>query len=247
MRPRAGADRALARAMRRILLLLAAMLGGLLLWGYARNHPEDVPWTELDLAKPIGAATGRKLAALDADRCRALLGRAGVRFEAVAPSGAGECRTSGLVRLRGGGALTLAYRPGDVSITCPVAAALALWEWHVVQPAALRHFGVGIASVEHLGSYSCRRIYGRREGAWSEHARANALDVAAFRLNDGRRIGVAADWRDPGAKGRFLHDVRDGACRLFATTLSPDYNAAHRDHLHLDQAARGAFGWRGCR
>ena len=35
--------------------------------------------------------------------------------------------------------------------------------------------------------------------------------------------------------------------RLFATVLSPDYNAAHRDHLHLDQAARGAWGWRACR
>jgi hypothetical protein len=41
--------------------------------------------------------------------------------------------------------------------------------------------------------------------------------------------------------------VRDGACDLFATVLSPDYNAAHRDHFHLDQAARGASGWRGCR
>jgi hypothetical protein len=40
--------------------------------------------------------------------------------------------------------------------------------------------------------------------------------------------------------------VRDGACRLFATVLSPDYNAAHRDHLHLDEAKRGAM-WRACR
>ena len=36
--------------------------------------------------------------------------------------------------------------------------------------------------------------------------------------------------------------LRDGACGLFATVLSPDYNAAHRDHFHLDQAARGRFG-----
>jgi hypothetical protein len=128
-----------------------------------------------------------------------------------------------------------------------VAAALALWEWHVVQPAALRHFGVKAASVEHFGSYSCRRIYGRSEGAWSEHSTANAVDIAGFRLADGRRISVLDDWKDEGAKGRFLQEVRDGACDLFATTLSPDYNAAHRDHLHLDQAQRGAMGWRGCR
>ena len=51
---------------------------------------------------------------------------------------------------------------------------------------------------------------------------------------------------DP-AERRFLRRVRDGACGLFATVLSPDYNAAHRDHLHLDQADRGMGGWRSCR
>jgi hypothetical protein len=58
---------------------------------------------------------------------------------------------------------------------------------------------------------------------------------------------VVADWRGEGPEARFLREVRDGACGLFATVLSPDYNAAHRDHLHFDQAERGAFGWRGCR
>ena len=67
-------------------MLAALGFGGLLLYGYARNHPEDLPWTEPDLTQPVGAFTGRKLAALggDADRCRALLGRAGVRFESSA-------------------------------------------------------------------------------------------------------------------------------------------------------------------
>lgn len=228
------------------LIAFAAFLG----WGYARNHPEDVPWTELDLARPVGAFTGRKLAGLSGDgqKCRALLRRAGIRFEALpARDPAGQCGYSDAVRFGRGGALGLAYRPADLGTSCPVAAALALWEWHVVQPAALRHFGVEVAEVEHFGSYSCRRVYGRSEGAWSEHATANAVDIAAFRLADGRRIGVLGGWKRGGAEARFLRDVRDGACRLFATTLSPDYNAAHRDHLHLDQAKRGALGWRACR
>jgi hypothetical protein len=101
-------------------------------------------------------------------------------------------------------------------------------------------------TIDHFGSYSCRRIYGRDAGTWSEHATADAVDVAGFRLADGRRITVVGDWRREGAKAAFLHEVRDGACQLFATTLSPDYNAAHRDHLHLDQADRTA-GWRACR
>jgi hypothetical protein len=221
-----------------------------LAWGYARNHPEDVPWTKLDLARPVGAFTGRKLAGLSGEskECRALLRRAGIRFEALVARRAGaQCGYGDAVRFERGGAVALAYRPAGLGTSCPVAAGLALWEWHVVQPAALRRFGVKVAAVEHYGSYSCRRMYGRSKGAWSEHSSANAIDIAAFRLTDGRRVAVAADWSGGSAEARFLHDVRDGACRLFATTLSPDYNAAHRDHLHLDQAARGAMGWRACR
>jgi hypothetical protein len=230
-----------------VLALLAFAV--FLAWGYARNHPQDVPWTEVDLAQPVGAFTGRKLAGLagDGEKCRALLRRAGIRFAALPPRGEGaQCGFEDAVRFGRGGALALAYRPADLATSCPVAAGLALWEWHVVQPAALRHFGTKVAAIDHFGSYSCRRIYGRSEGAWSEHASANAIDIAAFRLADGRRISVVGEWKGEGPESRFLRDVRDGACRLFATTLSPDYNAAHRDHLHLDQAKRGAMGWRAC-
>jgi hypothetical protein len=90
-------------------------------------------------------------------------------------------------------------------------------------------------------------MYGRDAGAWSEHATANALDIAAFRFADGRRVSVVGDWEGTPEERAFLREVRDGACKLFATVLSPDYNAAHRDHFHLDQADRGGMGWRACR
>ncbi|HAJ04637.1 MAG TPA: extensin, partial [Brevundimonas sp.] len=77
----------------------------------------------------------------------------------------------------------------------------------------------------------------------SEHARANALDVSAIRLEDGRVVSIASDWRGTGPAGPdarpFLKRLRDGACRVFSTVLTPDYNEAHRDHLHLDGAPRG--------
>lgn len=239
-------SRTLRRAKRLLLLGLAAFLA-FLAWGYARTHPQDVPWAPLDLAQPVGAFTRAKLAGVGPAECRALLGRAGIRFTRLAAVRDGaQCGYEDAVSLAGGAA-AISYRPAHLPLQCPVAAALALWEWNVVQPAALRRFRRRVVAVETFGSYNCRRIYGRRAGAWSEHSRANAVDVAAFRLEDGRRIGVLGDWRDGGAKGRFLHEVRDGACRLFATTLSPDYNAAHRDHLHLDQAGRGAIGWHACR
>jgi hypothetical protein len=246
---RQAAGRAL-RWLKTLILLAVAAFIAMLLYGYSRSHPQDMPWTKLDLTQPIGAFTGRKLVGLrgDAARCRALLRRAGVEFLALAPrSQSGQCGYDDAVRFAPGGALEVSYRPAGLGTSCPVAAALALWEWHVVQPAALEHLGSKVSSVEHFGSYNCRRIYGRSEGGWSEHATANAVDIAGFRLENGRRISIVRDWDDGGADARFLRAVRDGACPLFATVLSPDYNAAHRDHLHFDQAERGATGWRGCR
>jgi hypothetical protein len=229
-------------------LLLGAV--ALALIAYARRAPQDMPWTALDLAQPIGLFTGRKLAALadDAPRCRALLDRAGITYAWLPPRGRAQCGYSHAVRLNTDGALGIGWQPADLGISCPVAAALAVWEWEVVQPAALAHLGSRVTRIEHYGSYSCRRIYGRGEGAaWSEHATANAVDIAAFRLVDGSRVTVHRDWNGTPGQAAFLRAVRDGACRLFATTLSPDYNAVHADHLHLDQAARGQAGWRACR
>ena len=110
----------------------------------------------------------------------------------------------------------------------------------------MRHLNSRLVAISHAGSYSCRRIYGRELGRFSEHARANAVDITGFRLADGTRVTVLGDWAGKSPKSAFLHDVRDGACRLFATTLSPDYNRAHADHLHLDLARRGQLGGSFC-
>jgi hypothetical protein len=243
-----------ARILRRTIIggIVLALLatGALLAVGSARRHPEDLPWTQIDLTRPIGLFTGRKLAALrgEPDRCPPLLAAAGVAHRALPPREDGpNCAYRDAVRLEPGGARSIALRPDAPALSCPAAAALALWEWHVVQPAAQRHLGQRVVALDHLGSYSCRRVNNRPEGDWSEHATANALDIAAFRLADGRRVSVVGDWSNGGAEAAFLREVRDGACRVFATVLSPDYNEAHRDHLHFDQAERGARGWRGCR
>lgn len=234
--------------LRRLVLLAAFLILALIGYAYVRHRPQDLPWTDLDLAQPIGLFTGRKLAALtrEPDRCRSLLDRAGVPYVPVRPGGRGQCRYNDAVRLKpqkGNAVLS----PGAVAPSCPVAAALKLWEWHVVQPAAQQMFGQAVKSIDHFGSYSCRRIYGREQGDFSEHATADAIDISGFTLEDGRRISVAQGWSIGGKDADFLRLVRKGACQLFATVLSPDYNAAHHDHLHLDQAERGAFGWRGCR
>lgn len=217
---------------------------------YVAMHRQDFPWTRLDLDDPVGRATGAKLAALadDPRRCRLLLADIGDADRPVRPRRASaDCGYDNGIRLLPEDDRSAALRPAAPVTSCPVATALALWERDVVQPAAVRHFGAPVAAMTHAGSYSCRRLYGRSEGAFSEHATANAFDVLGFALADGRTISVLRDWPRQGPEAAFLRDVRDGACRLFATVLSPDYNTAHADHLHLDQAKRGIRGWRMCR
>lgn len=232
-------------------VILAIVFG---LYSVGRSRPGDLPWTPLDLADPPGMFTGRKIAALGDDfaGCRTLLDRAGVRYTALEPLRPAEsaCGYADGVRPTGGAA-ALRYAPPALGMACPVAVGMAMLEWNVIQPAAERHFGSKVRTVEHFGSYNCRRMYGRSQGDYSQHATADAIDIAGFVLADGTRISVVRDWAGTGADGAskaaFLREVRDGACQLFATVLSPDYNAAHRDHFHLDQANRGAMGWRACR
>lgn len=222
------------------LAFTALLLGALFLASQAwlRDHPQHNPWAPLDLNDPPGWATERKLAALrnDPGECRAVLRRSGVAFEALPAAGEGECRRDDRTVLS-----DAPLSPAPPPTTCAVGAAFELWLQQGVQPAAEELLGSRVARMEHFGAFSCRRMYGRDTGRWSEHASGNALDIAAFVLADGERIGIRTDWEGGSEQAAFLHRVRDEACRVFGTVLSPDYNAAHADHLHLDQAARG-FG-----
>lgn len=223
------------RGDRRAIWLL--IVAGLLLAarGWLADHPQHNPWAPLDLNDPPGWATQSKLLALKDDpvECRAVLERSGVDFRALEPQGEGACRREDRTVLS-----VLPLSPNVPPTTCPVGIGLELWVHDVVQPAAIERFGVDVARIEHFGAYSCRRLYGRAEGRWSEHATGNAIDIAAFVLADGRRIAVLGDWAGEAEQAAFLRAVRDGACPLFATVLSPDYNAAHADHFHFDQSGR---------
>ncbi|MDP1631286.1 MAG: extensin family protein [Caulobacter sp.] len=229
--------------------LTARVIGFGLLWGLVgmmvftadRALPrEHLPWKALALIDPVGAATKAKAARIGADpaACRAILRQGGLEFTEVAPRASGFCAIKDVLQIKSGQAPLL---PARAPMTCKEALAVSVWERQVVQPAAFDAFGQAVVAIEHYGTYACRRQYGKDEGPVSEHASANALDVAAFRLADGSLVSVARDWDDAGPRGTFLRRVRDGGCRVFLTTLSPDYNTAHHDHLHLDMG-----GWPKC-
>lgn len=151
--------------------------------------------------------------------------------------GAG-CSTLGAVRLsslRSDGARLALANLGPV--TCPLAETLAGWARYGVDRAAQQILGSALVRIETMGSYNCRTIAG--SDRMSAHATANAIDVSAFVLADGRKIAIRGDWtaRAP-AERRFLATIHTSACKRFGTVLGPAYNAAHKDHLHLEISSR---------
>lgn len=168
----------------------------------------------------------------DVPACRAALAGSGFASAPVPDvDGPGRCGYQSAVEL------TRSVHPFSEPMvsTCALAAGLALWERDVVDAAAQRYLHQRVARIELAGeTYTCRPVAGRRDRRLSEHAFANAVDIRGFTLDDGRVITVAQGWRGTRAERAFLRAVRDGACRQFQAVLSPDYNRAHRDHLHFD-------------
>ena len=193
------------------------------------------PWAPLVLADDLGLLTRYKLARLEGDdlACLAVLAQAPMRYTPLPDRETGEgCAFRNAVMIE---ATTAAVQP--FALSCRSAVALALWERHVLQPAAQRSFGVAVTRLEHAGSYACRNVYGRDEGRRSQHATADALDVTGFALEDGRRVRVRGGWNGNPGDAAFLREVHAGACQVFDAVLGPDYNAAHHDHLHLDRGS----------
>ena len=167
--------------------------------------------------------------------CFADLSRAAVRYSALPDRDyGGGCTLVGTVQLIDYGVPTTNLK----AMACPLAERFVAWVRNGVVPASREILGSEVVRVESFGTYSCRGIVGGGAGSGarlSQHGTANAVDVAAFVLRDGRRISIEHDWAsaDPAIRD-FLRTVHGSACKRFATVLGPDYNAAHYNHLHID-------------
>ncbi len=189
-----------------------------------------------ETAKPAEVAKPAEPAAPQLSACRQAL----TEEIAIAPSipdihGAGGCGGEDLVRLE---AIVLpdrrkvAVKPAAI-LRCKMAAAVADWVRTDIAPLA-QSLGGGISNLDNFDSFECRgrnRIAGAQ---LSEHGRANALDVRAFGLANGKSISltdrsVARDLRET-----VLHSV----CARFSTVLGPGSDWYHEDHVHLDLIER---------
>lgn len=173
------------------------------------------------------------------NQCLAQLGQAGARFEALPDRYFDQgCSTLGTVQMH-----ALSSDNGSLElrnlgpVTCPVSTAFAAWARFGVDRAAQQIFGQRVATIQTMGSYACRNVAGSSRR--SAHASADAIDIAGFVLEDGTRISVSDGWNGNSQEREFLRVVQRSACRRFDTVLGPDYNAAHRDHFHLEGVIDG--------
>ena len=211
-----------------ILLSLIAALGAC----------ADAPRTKRDSLRQSTATISSRP---EARQCLANLGATNASFTPLPDQyfGAG-CSTLNSVRLANLQGDRETFGLANLGpVTCPLASSFAAWARFGVDRAARQMLGSGLLRIETMGSYSCRNVAG--SGKRSAHATANAIDVSGFVLADGRRITVLGDWSSGNAQERqFLQVIHTSACKRFGTVLGPGYNAAHRDHFHVE-LGNGSF------
>ena len=191
-------------------------------------------------ATPQAVDGGTAGSVMTPETCRQRLDARHVTFSFTPAVVEGDCAIPLPVRLRslatGSGKIKFSAEP---VLDCRLAERLADWIGNVVDPLARHHLGSGLVAVDTGPGYACRKRNNQATGKISEHAKGNALDIAAFALTDGRRIAVRpVDPPVPGVTA-FLAAVRTTACGYFLTVLGPGSDASHAEHLHLDLGPHG--------
>jgi hypothetical protein len=215
-----------------VMIALSGIAALVLSYNIHRGNVPDsyIPWRPIDFDSAPGPFIQFKIARLKSDvsLCEETLTRAEIEFDVLPDRTAGSCRLSEQVNLD----QSLYPYSAPVRGKCALIAALALWEKQAVAPLARQYFDSDVSRITHYGMFSCRNVRGSSRR--SQHADANAIDIAAFTLENGGTVSVLNHWQDESAKGEFLREVHARSCGLFNGVLGPDYNALHRDHFHFD-------------
>ncbi|NJS14442.1 MAG: extensin family protein [Sphingopyxis sp.] len=186
--------------------------------------------------KPVTQSASSAFSSPESRQCLADLGRAGVRYTPLANQDlGGGCGAIDSVKL-----LDIGTPVANLgAMTCPLARNFAAWVQYAVRPAARKYLDSEVVKVETFGTYSCRNVNGGQSGRLSQHAYANAVDVSAFVLADGRRITLLDGWQGAEDERQFLRTLHASACKRFGTVLGPDYNRQHANHFHFDMSGAG--------
>ena len=199
--------------------------------GFVRIGPKWAPWGIPDLREEPGwfARLQLNTVSVDGNVCVQMLARGGVHHTRLAD----RYFAPGCTHVSVVSAQPLVPLRTALTATCSLTAGL-VWYERAVDEIAARVLKARIVRIDHVGTYVCRNMNREPDGMRSEHATANAIDVTAFHLSNGKTVSIARDWKKQTPEAQFLHEAHDAACDLFNVVLGPDYNKAHATHFHLD-------------
>src|SRR6516165_10747294 len=185
--------------------------------------------------RPVGIPGDLTNAETAVSPCRSRLAEIAVFKPLPSITGPGDCTATDVVALD---AVLLADRhrialSPVATLRCPMAEAVTHWIRDDVAP-TIAALGKSLRSVETLDSFDCRRRNGVTDVKISEHGRANALDVSAFKLANGGAIGLT----DASVAKSLREKLRQSACSRFSTVLGNGADAYHDSHVHLDLLER---------
>jgi len=145
--------------------------------------------------------------------CLDTLDEMNVQYKSLGDMHEGQCVVKNAVRIEHYPDTRLS---SPVTLTCPSATNLALFL-----------ADIGAKEIKHLGTYNCRDTRGSR--VTSEHGYGTAIDISEI-----DSASVQKDWNKDTKKGGILQNAHKSACKKFSNVLTPDSNADHADHFHLD-------------
>ncbi len=121
----------------------------------------------------------------------------------------------------------------EALMDCNTAKALNTWVQRTAKP-AFRDLG-GLSGLKVAAHYACRTRNNQPGARISEHGKGRAIDISAFRMDNGKTYTVLRHWGS-GTAGKALRRVHKGACGPFGTVLGPNSDRFHKDHFHFDTA-----------
>lgn len=175
--------------------------------------------------------------------CRAQLRKLGVTFRDIPRiEGGPTCGVAWPIKVSG---LANGVKVNETTLNCQVTLAFARWVKDEVNPSARARYFSGVAKIETMGGYSCRRMNSRSNNPWSEHAHGNAVDIGTIVLNNGKEIDVRKKGFFAFREKGLLKAVRSDSCKYFSTVLGPGSDPDHWNHFHFDLRTRKS-GYRHC-
>ena len=153
-------------------------------------------------------------------QCLSALSTAGIEFVSLGDVRDKNCLIKNAIRIN---ILPNTKLSSPLTLNCKTASKLVTWLDEIEAK-----------SIDHMGTYNCRKM--RVSPIMSEHSFGTAIDIA--KINE---ASIKKHWDNGSVEGNYLHRAAESAYSHFSNVITPDDNALHHDHFHLDQGYRAPY------